>query len=185
MPVEVATDREGGSPDPRDFVERLYIDSASQLLVAAFALTGNVAEAQDAVHEAFLGAFAHPSRIVRADNPVAYLRTVTLNIARERFRRRQRLRVLMRRIPVPDDQLPGLSPDRTALLAAIRQLPANQREAITLFYLADMSVEDVAANLKAPTGMVKAWLSRGRAHLATLLGDDETPRTRVPEAKHA
>jgi RNA polymerase sigma factor (sigma-70 family) len=181
VPDKPEADRDDG--DPRAVVEQLYVDSASQLLVAAFALTGDVAEAQDAVHEAFLRAFAHPNRVVRADNPVGYLRTVTLNIARERYRRRQRLRVLMRRLPVVDDQLPGLSPDRTALLAAIRQLPANQREAITLFYLADMTVEDVASTLKVPGGTVKAWLSRGRSKLATLLGDDDAAL--VPEAKHA
>jgi RNA polymerase sigma-70 factor (ECF subfamily) len=176
--------------DPRAQIERLYVESGSQLLVAAYALTGDLAEAQDAVHEAFLRAFARPGRVLRTGNPVAYLRTVTLNIARERFRRRQRLRVLLRQLPAADETLPGLSPDRTALLTAIRQLPDRQREAIALYYLADMTVEDVAAALDAPAGSVKAWLSRGRSKLAVLLGDDPEPASRpakplVPGANHA
>jgi RNA polymerase sigma-70 factor (ECF subfamily) len=173
--------------DPRAFLEHLYTEAADQLLVAAFALTGDLAEAQDAVHEAFVRALAHPARVARADSPIGYLRTTTLNVARERYRRRQRLRVLMHRMPVTAEQLPGLSPDRIALLDAIRRLPARHREAITLFYLADLPVDEVAAALKVPAGTVKAWLSRGRTRLATLLGDDETtiPAPFTTEVHHA
>jgi RNA polymerase sigma-70 factor (ECF subfamily) len=65
---------------------------------------------------------------------------------------------------------------RVALARALQALPADQRRAIVLYHLCDLSVAEVAAEVNAPTGTVKARLSRGRAALATLLGDSEEAR---------
>ena len=54
-------------------------------------------------------------------------------------------------------------------MAALRQLPAAQREAIALHHLADLPVAEVALTLGVPEGTVKARLARGRAALAALL----------------
>ena len=62
-----------------------------------------------------------------------------------------------------------LPEDRLALMAALRRLPAAQREAIALHHLADLPVAEVALTLGVPEGTVKARLSRGRAALAELL----------------
>lgn len=150
-------------------VERLYRESSRQLLVAAYALTGDLAEAEDAVQEAFVRAFARPGQVARADNPVAWMRIVTLNIARSRFRRRQRLNVLLRRVPPTPVDLPTTEPDRIVLTDMVRLLPRQQREVITLFYLADLSLEDVALTLKVSVNVVKSRLHRGRATLGKLL----------------
>jgi RNA polymerase sigma-70 factor (ECF subfamily) len=50
-----------------------------------------------------------------------------------------------------------------AIVAALRQLPYEQRVAIVLHHLAGLSVVDVARELKIPVGTVKARLWRGRA----------------------
>ncbi|WP_163506911.1 RNA polymerase sigma factor [Fodinicola acaciae] len=152
-------------------VERLYREASGQLVLAAYALTGDLADAQDAVQEAFVKAFQRPSRVANADNPVAWMRTVTINIARGRYRRHRRLGVLLRRIP-PDPAVPGLAPDRVAVLTAVSKLPSGQREAIALHYFADMSVEEIAVCLRTPAGTVKSRLSRGREALAGLLSDE-------------
>ena len=59
-----------------------------------------------------------------------------------------------------------------ALEQALAQLPEDQRRAIVLYHLCDLSVADVATEVGAPTGTVKARLSRGRATLARLLNTD-------------
>ncbi|WP_163506913.1 RNA polymerase sigma factor [Fodinicola acaciae] len=150
-------------------VERLYRECSRQLLVAAYALTGDLAEAEDAVQEAFVRAFARPGQVARADNPVAWMRIVTLNIARSRFRRKQRLNVLLRRVPAPDSEVPAADPDRIVLVETVRRLPQAQREVIALFYLADFSLEDVARTLKVSVNVVKSRLHRGRQALAKLM----------------
>ena len=57
------------------------------------------------------------------------------------------------------------SPDRVALFAALRLLPAKQRQATVLFYLADLPVDEIAASMGVSAGTVKSWLHRaaGRA----------------------
>jgi hypothetical protein len=56
-------------------------------------------------------------------------------------------------------------------MAAIRKLPAAQREAVALHYLADLPIHEVAEATGSPVGTVKSRLSRGRAALAVLLAD--------------
>ena len=58
--------------------------------------------------------------------------------------------------------------DRPLLVAALRRLPAEQRRAIALFHLCDMSIDQVAAETGVAVGTVKARVSRGRAALRTL-----------------
>ncbi|GAA1705800.1 hypothetical protein GCM10009765_64000 [Fodinicola feengrottensis] len=157
----------------REIIERLYRESSRYLLVTAFALTGDRAEAEDAVQEAFVRAFATPALVLRADNPVAWMRTVTMNIARSRIRRKQRLRMLLPRLAEPEStNLPGLAPERIVLMNAVRRLPARQRETIALFYLADMSIQETAEALEVSVTSVKTRLHRGRNALAELLRAD-------------
>lgn len=66
---------------------------------------------------------------------------------------------------------PELSPDHVALMDAMRGLPVAQREALVLHHFVGMSVDEVAASVGAPSGTVKARLSRGRAALAGVLAD--------------
>ena len=59
-----------------------------------------------------------------------------------------------------------------ALVAALRQLPEPQRQALVLHHIVDLPVHDVAREVGVPEGTIKARLSRGRAALAALLADD-------------
>ena len=59
------------------------------------------------------------------------------------------------------------------MLDALRELPAKEREAVVLHHLVGLPVAAVAAELGAPDGTVKSWLSRGRAHLAELLKEED------------
>jgi RNA polymerase sigma-70 factor (ECF subfamily) len=69
------------------------------------------------------------------------------------------------------------------LVRAMRTLPMAQRRALTLHYLLDRSVAEIAAETGAAAGTVKSWLSRGRAALATALGNDN-PQTLTKGATH-
>jgi RNA polymerase sigma factor (sigma-70 family) len=53
--------------------------------------------------------------------------------------------------------------------AAIAALPAGQREAVTLFYLAGLTQAEAAAHLGIPPGAVKTRLHKARASLRTRL----------------
>jgi RNA polymerase sigma-70 factor (ECF subfamily) len=148
-------------------IQALYAASYRRLLGQLIGVTGSVAEAEDVVQEAFVRGLDRPARLLGADNPEAWLRTVAVNLARSRWRRAQRLVGLAPRlVEAPRD---GHTDDHLDLLDALRKLPVGQREVIALYHLADLSVEEVADTLNLRTGTVKARLSRGRAALSTLL----------------
>jgi RNA polymerase sigma-70 factor (ECF subfamily) len=74
-------------------------------------------------------------------------------------------------------ELPGLSPDLVALVSALRKIPEAQRRAIVLHHLAGLSVEEIAREMGAPAGTVKARLARGRRALAPLVSEfDDSPQ---------
>jgi RNA polymerase sigma-70 factor (ECF subfamily) len=63
--------------------------------------------------------------------------------------------------------------DLVSLSTAIRKLPPRQREAVVLYHLSGLSIDEIAGQVHSPPGTVKARLSRGRAALAQQLGDRE------------
>ena len=52
--------------------------------------------------------------------------------------------------------------DLDALERALERLPLLEREAVTLFYLQELSLNEIAEALKLPVGTVKSRLFRGR-----------------------
>jgi RNA polymerase sigma factor (sigma-70 family) len=156
----------------RELIHDLYLASYQRLVLQLYPVTGDLGEAQEVVQEAFVKLLASPGQISGLSNPEAWLRIVALNLARSRRRRGRVLQRLLGRVgPGPTD-VPGAGPDHVALMAALRALPAGQREAIALHHLADLPVTEVAELLQVSVGTVKSRLSRGRAALARLLGGE-------------
>lgn len=148
--------------------DAFYAATAASLVRQLHAFTGDLAEAQDCVQEAYARAWQRWSVVSSYDVPAAWVRQVACRLAVSRFRRLQVGRGLLpRTVDVPE-----LDPSRVALVAALRQIPEAQRLAVVLHHVADLSVEQVAAETGVPVGTVKARLSRGRAALAQLLSDE-------------
>jgi RNA polymerase sigma-70 factor (ECF subfamily) len=72
--------------------------------------------------------------------------------------------------PAPVDPASSTA-DRVSVLAAVGALPDGQRTAVLLHYYLDSSVADIAAAMGVSEGTVKTHLHRGRASLATALGE--------------
>jgi RNA polymerase sigma-70 factor (ECF subfamily) len=163
--------------DEADTVRAVFEASYRRLVGQLYGVCGDLSEAEEVVAEAFARAVQHQRTFARLDNPEAWLRTVAVNVSRTRFRRSRRFVAIVAGPP----HHPELDDDRMALIAAMRKLPAAQRETIALHYLADLPITAVAEATGAPLGTVKARLSRGRAALAVLLADAPDSRE---EARH-
>ena len=161
-----------------DAVRAAYQAYYKRLVVLAYGLIGDLEEAQDLVQEAYARALARPGRFVRLDSQEAWLRTVVLNLVRNRWHRRSVWERLLRsgRVGGSPDSVPAHTPDRLVLVQALQRLSRPLREAVVLHHLADLPVEEVAMALEVPVGTVKSRLSRGRAALADLLGDGDLER---------
>lgn len=145
-----------------DFQE-LYATSFARLVRQLYAMTGSYPEAQDCVQEAFVRAWQHHRSLDRAGNPEAWVRRTAYRLAVSRWRRVRRDRPLEahREVPAAVHEDPRLE----ELMTALSGLPKEQRRAVVLHHLCDLSVADIAAETGAPEGTVKARLSRGRAAL--------------------
>ena len=163
-----------------DRVQEVYATSYRRLVGQLTGVTGDPVEAEDAVMEAFARAVNSSRSFLSADNPEAWLRTVAVNVTRTRWRRSRYFRDVSHRLSAAEAYA-DLPDDRIVLLAALRQLPAVQREAIALHHLADLPVQEVAETVGSPVGTVKARLARGRAALAVLLAEPGAASTTETE----
>jgi RNA polymerase sigma-70 factor (ECF subfamily) len=141
-----------------------------RLLHQLYAMTANLADAQECVQEAYARAWQHWDRVREMTDPEGWVRTVAWRIAANRWRKtRNGVTAQLRHGAAEPDGEP--SPDTVVLVAALRRISPEQRRAIVLHHLAGLSVEEIARETGAPTGTVKARLARGRAALAVLLSD--------------
>ena len=155
----------------RDFDE-LYASNYGRLVVQVFAITGNLADAEDAVQEAFARASARWRWIGGYASPEAWVRRVALNLAFTGRRRARRLLEVLSRVPAPPP-VPPLPADSLGLLEALKALPLPFRQVLVLHYLADLPVERVAGELSIAVGTAKSRLARAREALAKRLVDGE------------
>lgn len=164
MPIPVP--EEGGVA-----LREVFDASYRKLVVQLYAITSDYDEAEDLVQEAFVRAVATGRRFLRVDNKEAWLRTTAVNAHRSRWRKRRNGRRAQDRMPRPRD--PAALEEHVEIITALRALPEAQRQAIALYYLADLSVGAIAAELDVPEGTVKSRLSRGREALAISLDHAE------------
>ena len=164
-----------GHAPPDDFAA-LYHAHFNRLATQLYAYLGDHAEAQDVTQEAFCRALERWDRIVRYDDPSAWVRRVAWNLATSRLRR---VRVAARHLARQrEEYAPGPEPDHVALVRALASLPAPRRKAIVLHDLCHVSVAEIAAEEGVAEGTVRSWLSRGRTELAAYFSET------TQEARH-
>jgi len=135
-------------------------------------LLGDTGAAEEVVQESFIAVHAAWRRLRDIDKAVPYLRRSVLNRSRSILRHRM---VTDRHMPVREPDMPSAEQgaiaqfERSAVIEALRSLPARQREALVLKFYLELSEEEIAAAMKISTGAVKSHTSRGKAALRTAL----------------
>jgi RNA polymerase sigma-70 factor (ECF subfamily) len=156
-----------------DGFDDCYRATSRRLLGYAYALTGDWAQAQDLVQEAYLRAWRQWNRLTEYEDVEAWLRLVVTRLATDAWRRVARWRKVLL-LSHPLEQTVDPPSERTVLLTrALATLPASQRQAVAMHYLLDLPIGRIAEDLGVPIGTVKSWLSRGRAALAAALDERE------------
>jgi RNA polymerase sigma factor (sigma-70 family) len=140
----------------------------------AYRITRNAADAEDAVQDAFVKAW-RASGSFRTGAPIRpWLLTIVANEARNRRRSAGRRTHLALRAATeepsggaaPSPEAALLSTEqRSALLAAVDELPEEQRDVVALRYFLDLSEADVAETLGIPPGTVKSRTARALERL--------------------
>ncbi|WP_156725886.1 SigE family RNA polymerase sigma factor [Streptomyces apocyni] len=162
-------------PTRSEDFDAFYTATAKRLVATVYAVTGDLAEAEDAVQEAYVRAWQRWERLTREGDPLPWVRTVAVRLAISTWRR-TRNRLLAQLRHGPDTDVPALSADRVALIDALRELPPRQRQVVVLHHLLDLPVEQVAREVGASNGAVRTRLSRARRTLGERLADTRPRR---------
>jgi RNA polymerase sigma-70 factor, ECF subfamily len=149
-----------------DFAD-FYAATFNGLCLQLFVYTGDLATAQDVVQEAFCRALPRWSTLSEYDDPAAWVRKVAWNLATSRWRQ---LRKFAGPINLREEAVAAPDVERVDLMNALATLPARQRQAVVLHYLADASIAEIAVITGTSEGTIKSWLHRARIALAGQLG---------------
>lgn len=152
--------------------DEFYDTSFRRVVGQVYAMVGSLAEAEDAVQEAFARAWQNWPKISGYGDTEAWVRGVAFRICVSAWRKTvNRFSAHRRQAAQAVDEPPGMSPDRLAVIIALQRIPADLRQVIVLHHLLDRTVEEISRETGTPSGTVKARLVRGRRALAPHLSE--------------
>jgi RNA polymerase sigma factor (sigma-70 family) len=140
----------------------------------AYVIAGNAADAEEAAQDGFVKAWRALGRFREGAPFRPWLLQIVANEARNRRRSAGRRAHLALRAatqepsgdaaPSPEASLLS-SETREALLAAVNELPEDQRTVVALRFFAGLSEAEVAETLNVPAGTVKSRTARALERL--------------------
>jgi len=149
-------------------LERLLDACGRKVFRMAFMMLRDTGRAEEVTQDVFMKLWrALPAYDGRAA-PSTWLYTIARNtcltaVRAESYRRTEPIE------STPERAAPAMSLPHLALEQCLAALPDTQREVITLFYLQDRSIKDVAALLDLPENTVKSHLHRARRALGGMM----------------
>ncbi|HYC79215.1 MAG TPA: sigma-70 family RNA polymerase sigma factor, partial [Planctomycetota bacterium] len=140
------------------------------VFAALLRFLGDRSEAEDVWQETAWAAWRGFSKLDPARDPAPWLRTLALNKAIDRLRRKAVRPAAAAEVDVDALRAPRAGA-RIDFEDDLRALPPMERAATLLRFQEGLSVADVAAALGAPEGTVKTWLFRAREKLRPRFAD--------------
>ncbi len=166
-----------------EVVEQLIEQRGRALTGYAYLLCGDVHDAEDLVQDALVKTFGRRRAGLRLDSAEAYVRRAVLTLYLDRWRTRKRWSP---RWPAAAEPAEVASPESAVaehldVVAALAQLPPQQRACTVLRFYDDLPVAEIADQLGLGVGTVKRYLSLATHRLEGLLGPISAP-TDGPDA---
>jgi DNA-directed RNA polymerase specialized sigma24 family protein len=146
--------------------DSFYASTRRQVLLQAFALTGDLPAAHGAVRDAYVGAWQHWRKVSRLDDPLGWVRRRAWQLAQ----RRHTGRIWHRN--------KGLSAEGRAVLDALAGLPTAERRVLVLVELAGLPAPRAARELGVTADVAQRNLGRATERVGAALG---LPAARVRE----
>jgi RNA polymerase sigma-70 factor (ECF subfamily) len=155
--------------EPLSF-EAFFQAEARTLFRHLCAVTGNAAEAEEIMQDAFLALWERWDRVGAIQNPTAYLYRTAMNV----FRKRSRRATLAYRRALslaPTDAPFSEIDEQQDVIAALEELTPRQRAALVLTDAMDYTSEEAGQALGISPGTVRGLASRARERLRRRLGE--------------
>ena len=156
-------------------VTELYASHYRSLVRLAMLLVRDIGTAEEVVQDSFVAMHGGWRRLGDSEKALSYLRQSVVNRSRSVLRHRV---VVDRNAPKPPPDMPSAEHgaiallERSAVIAALRTLPARQREALVLRFYGDMSEAQIADAMQISKGAVKSHTARAMATLRATLERD-------------
>jgi RNA polymerase sigma-70 factor, ECF subfamily len=176
------------APGPSTTFESLFADCAGAAYRVATRLTRSQADAEDLVQDAALLAHRGFASFTPGSNFRAWFLKILINCFYSRKRKEKRRPVTSDLDDTPDLYIyarageagfPTQGPDPAAelldklgterIVEAINRLPEEYRIVSTLYFMDELSYEEIAQVLQCPVGTVRSRLHRGRKMLQKVL----------------
>ena len=163
----------GAQSGDREALEQLIMRHEHRIFALALRMTGNVADAQDAVQETFIRMHVGVRKIDPERGAGPWLSTVAVNACHDIGRRRRRSRV----IPMPASavEVPDSMPDperrltgresEECLRSGLATLPERERAALLLREMQGLTTAEVARTLGSSEVTVRSQISSARLKL--------------------
>lgn len=147
-----------------------------RLVRHAWRLTGDAEAARDVAQDAWVDIARGLKRLDDSRAFPAFALRIVTRRAADHVRRARRRRAGDARVaaePAPQDgaaEAMEAQAARGPVAAAVAGLPPDQRAAVALFYLEDLTVAEIAVALDTPVGTIKTRLKTAREKLRSALG---------------
>ncbi|MHB1000341.1 MAG: sigma-70 family RNA polymerase sigma factor [Armatimonadota bacterium] len=148
-----------------------------------FRMTGNMPDADELAHDAFVEAYLKLDQLNDPDRFGGWLKTLALNLCRMWLRQNKRDQVELtddQPAPIDDEDDPHI---RTRMSYGLSRLSTVHRFVLVLHYYENLSYDDIARFLEVPVGTVMSRLHRARLMLKEVLKemieDEDIPS--IPE----
>jgi RNA polymerase sigma-70 factor, ECF subfamily len=157
---------------------KLYDQHQRLVHRTALVITGDNEAASDLLQDVFLRLFRFAKNIDPSRPIEPWLYRMTTNLAYDWVKRQNRwphsLEDLIDWLAMPGKNLPDDAAEKNdeweQVQRAVSSLPLPQRVVIVLYYLNDLSLQEIADILEVPVGTVKSRLHYGRLALKRKLG---------------
>lgn len=161
----------------RTEIVALYEAEFRSVARLAYLLCGNMQQADDLAHDAFVRLYEHWDRVDDPTKRLAYLRSIVVNLAHSAHRRAATARrhagapMLAEGGPTHSAEDEALwRASRPDVVAALGSLPDRQRTAVVLRHWLHMTEGEIAHVMGCSVGSVRTHTTRGHQSLALRLG---------------
>jgi len=152
--------------------ETFYEGESRLLFRRLWLVTGNHAEAEELMQEAFLRVWERWDRVGRMDDPVGYLYRTAMNLFRKRYRRAMlAIRRSVGLAPSQDDFADA--DDRHTVRQVLATLPPRQRAALVLTEMLGFTPKEAGDALGVKASTIRSLSRQGRESFRRMLGVDD------------
>jgi RNA polymerase sigma-70 factor (ECF subfamily) len=152
--------------------EEFYDGQSLVLFRRLWLVTGNRAEAEELMQEAFLRVWERWDRVGRMDDPAGYLYRTAMNLFRKRYRRAMlAIRRSVGLAPAGDDFADA--DDRQTVRRVLATLPPRQRAALVLTEMLGLTAEEAGDALGVKASTVRSLSRQGRESFRRVMEVDD------------